>query len=204
MNDLMEMELNGFAATRPMAQRIATTRPRPRPLVAVSGAGRKFTGRPKMLRSPISPKAMAARTIINTQLARTLAPALSGVIAAAARRKFAVSHGEQIEMPDIARKLRDYRARLYMFLVSPAVMAAAKAFSDNPTTLTSSLMKGAVTFGVEKAKEAGLLNASEGEVVKKIAPKAIEKALPAIIEQLGKLGESEAEGDMLAELESRW
>lgn len=216
MNDLLEMELNGFTGAWQMARRLGALRPRPRPLArGLLTAGtrhRKPIARPMVTPHAVSPKAARIRAIVASQFARKLGPALSGVIAAAAQRKLAVSHGEQIEMPDVARKLRDYKARLWNFLVSPAVMAVARTFNEGlpPTSVSSAAITAAVTFAAEKLKERGVLNNTETEAIKQLAPEAIDQILPAIIEQVGKLreseseSESEAENDMLTELESRW
>lgn len=202
MNDLMEMELNGFNGAWPMARRLGTQKLRAR----AAAPKRAPATRSAAARKAGSPKTAIAHSIVHAQLARTLAPALSGVLDAAVRRKLAVSHGEQIEIPDLGKLFKDLKARAYLMIASPVAAAVTKAVTTNPTTLSAALIKGVVTFALEKAKEAGLLNATESEVIKQIAPKAIEKALPAIIEQVGKLGDGEAEGegDLLAELESRW
>ncbi len=204
MNDLLEMELNGFTGAWQMARRLGALRPRPRPQFGIAAPKINLAARSLAAKKATSPKVAIARTIVNAQLARTLVPAISGVLGAAARRKLALSHGEQIEIPDLGRLFKELKARAYLMVVSPVAAAVLKAVTTNPTTPTAALIKGALTFGLEKAKEAGLLNAAESDVIKQIAPKAIEKALPAIIEQVSKLGDGEAEGDMLAELESRW
>lgn len=179
MQDLMEMELEGFVGS--LLPRFAPAR--------AAQLHRQAQRRRRV--------AAIARTRLTSALAGPLAPVLDR----AARRRLA-AQGEQIDMAGVAAKLRDYKHRLLNFLASPAVIKVVEATArDTHTTPTAFVLKSAVRFAVEKAREKGWLSPAEGEAINKLAPKAIEKALPGIVEAIRQIGDGES-GDLLeAEME---